>query len=118
MDDQTADQAPPEVTLEPADNGWVVRHHQRSGKRDEPGRTIRRVASTDDEALAHARTAMSGGGKAKSAKRKPLRDGQPLGADSSDAGEGAPAASPAAHAMRRPARNSARRRRPRVGGRR
>ena len=68
----TSDVAPdrPEITMEPADNGWVVRHHQRSGKKDESGRTIRRVASTDDDALEHARSAMGGG---KISKKKSIR---------------------------------------------
>ena len=68
-----ADQTPPEVTIEPADNGFVVRHHQRSGKKDEPGRNVRRVASTTDEALGHAKSALGGGGRGKSAKKKSVR---------------------------------------------
>jgi hypothetical protein len=106
----TADQ--PEVTIEPADNGYVVRHHQRSTKKDEPGRTIRRVASTTDEALSHAKTALSGGSSTKSSKKKSHRgDGAPvLDALSEHALHSSSSAS--RH------RASARRRRPRAGGRR
>ena len=70
--DDSPDQAPPEVTIEPADNGHVVRWHQRSTKKDQSGRTVRRVASTVDEALSHAKSALGGGGKLamKSAKKK------------------------------------------------
>lgn len=66
------DATPPEVTIEPADNGHVVRWHQRSTKKDQSGRTVRRVASTVDEALSHAKSALGGGGKSamKSAKKK------------------------------------------------
>ena len=103
------DSSRPEVTLEPADNGWVVRHHQRSTKRDEPGRTIRRVASTDEEALGHAKTAMGGGKTSK--KKSSNRDGHV----SDEAGEGA--SSPAAHSLGGH-RSSSRRRRPRSAGRR
>lgn len=107
----------PEVTIEPADNGFVVRHYQRGGKKDGDGRTIRRVAASVDDALEHARTALGGGGKA--SKRKSIkRDGQ-SGASPAEAGEefSAPAAQ-SGHALHTSARNSARRRRPRVGGRR
>ena len=110
------DSAPPEVTIEPADNGFVVRHHQRSGKKDEPGRMVRRVASSADDALEHARTALSGG-KSKSSKKKSTRDGQ-MGAMSGAEGESGLASSPAAHGARAPRRGSARRRRSRIGGRR
>jgi len=99
----------PEITMEPADNGWVVRHHQRSTKRDEPGRTIRRVASTDDEALGHARTAMGG---SKTSKKKSSRDD---GAPAEDAtSETAP--SPKHSGSRH--RAGVRRCRPRAAGRR
>jgi hypothetical protein len=113
--------ASPEVTIEPADNGFVVRHYQRGAKKDESGRTIRRVASSTDEALEHARTALGGAGKSKSPKRKPLRDGQTgagsgLGTNAAEAGE--QSSSPAAHSSRVPSRDRARRRRARVGGRR
>lgn len=92
--------------MEPADNGWVVRHHQRSTKRDEPGRTIRRVASTDDEALGHARTAMGNG---KVSKKKSTRG------DDGALSEGAEGeAVPASHHSR----TGTRRRRPRSSGRR
>jgi len=115
-----SDNAPPEVTIEPADNGFVVRHHQKSTKKDESGRTIRRVASTTDEALSHARTAL-GGGK-KSAKKKSKRDGQTGSGMSAAEGETGSSPSPAAHglaahAMHAHSRNHARRRRPRTGGR-
>lgn len=43
-----------EVTIEPADNGFIVRHYEESTKKDEPGRTIRRVAASREEALKHA----------------------------------------------------------------
>ncbi len=115
MDD---DQAPPEVTIEPADNGHVVRWHQRSTKKDQSGRTVRRVASTVDEALGHAKAALSGG-PTKSSKKKSSRDGQSGAGLGSDAeGESGSASSPAAHSFGGKSRNSARRRRPRVGSRR
>ncbi len=126
MMDQPAPQEQPEITLEPADNGWVVRHHQRSSKKDEPGRTIRRVASTDDEALEHARTAMGGANRSKKKSSSTRRDGQTgsgmsvaEGESGSAAATSSPAAhSPAHHASRRPSRNPGRRRLRRVGGRR
>jgi hypothetical protein len=109
----------PEVTISPADNGHVVRWHQRGAKKDEPGRTVKRVAMSADEALGHARMALSGTGKAKSPKRKPLRDGQSGAGSSAAEGDGASLASPAAQTMvTRSRSSSARRRRPRVGGRR
>ena len=110
---------PPEVTIEPADNGFIVRHHQRSDKKDSPGRTIRRLALTREEALGHAGMALSGG-SAKSSKKKSARDGQTGSGMSAAEGESGLTSSPAAHAQhasRRPTR-SARRRRPRIGGRR
>jgi hypothetical protein len=105
MDDDT----PPEVTIEPADNGFIVRHHQRSTKKDESGRTIRRLAMTTDEALGHAKTALGGG---KISKKKSTRgDGAPAqdmtGGDTQRHSFGS-------HAMR----GRARRRRPRMSGRR
>ncbi len=116
--DPSADQTPPEVTISPADNGHVVRWHQRSSRKGESGRSITRVASSKEEALGHADEALSGGGSIKSSKKRSIkRDGQ-LGDGSATEGESGSSASPAAHASRRPARNSARRRRPRVGGRR
>lgn len=106
MDD---DQTPPEVTLEPADNGWVVRHHQRGSGKDQPGRTIRRVASTDDEALGHAKMAMAGGGKA--SKKKSNRDGQLGTADAGGESDSAPAAQPRSPRMRSARRRPVRSRR-------
>ena len=39
MDDyDSPDQSPPEVTISPADNGHVVRWHQRSSKKRTPSR--------------------------------------------------------------------------------
>ena len=108
----SSNQTPPEVTIEPADNGFVVRHYQRGGKKDESGRTIRRVASSVDDALEHARSALGGAGKAKSAKRKPVRDGQ---SGAADAGGGGLAS--AVHSSHTSSRGRARRH-PRVGGRR
>ena len=110
---------PPEVTISPADNGHVVRWHQRSGKKGEPGRSITRVASSKEEALGHADEALGGGGSTKSSKKRSVkRDGQ-TGSGMSDAeGESGSASSPAAHAARAPRRGSARRRRSRVGNRR
>ena len=105
----------PEVTISPADNGHVVRWHQRGAKKDDPGRTVKRVAMTSDDALEHARSALSGTGKAKSSKKKFSRDGQLGSAGTGDDSVSSPSAQP--HASRMPAR-SARRRRPRVGGRR
>lgn len=96
----------PEVTIEPADNGYVVRHYQRSTKKEEGGRTIRRVASTAEEALSHAGQVLG----AKISKKKTSRrsDGAPAQGALS---EHAMPASP-------PSRGHARRRRPRVSGRR
>ena len=122
MMDQPAPPEQPEITLEPADNGWVVRHQQRSIKKDEPGRTIRRVASTDDEALEHARTTMGGGKSSK--KKSTKRDGQTgsgMSAAEGESGSAVATSSPAAHRGHRnpaSARASSRRRRPRIGGRR
>ncbi len=106
-----SDNTPPEVTIEPADNGFVVRHHQR-GKKDEPGRTIRRVASTDDEALSHAKSALNGGGRT---KKKSSRDGRIEAGATEDL-----SSSPAAHAMHASGRgrSRARRRRSRISSRR
>ena len=105
------DDSSPEVTISPADNGHVVRWHQRGSKKDEPGRTIKRVAMSSDDALGHAAEALGGGGKSRSPKKKSSRDGQVA---SADAGEGS--ASPAAHSLR--VRSRSVRRRQRVSGRR
>ena len=109
---------PPEVTIEPANNGYVVRHYQRGVGKDSSGRTVRRVAATTEDALGHARLALSGTGKAKSPKRKPLRDGQ-LGASPASQGDGGSGlgmtSSPIAQSQHR---SATRRRRSRVGGRR
>ena len=115
MDDQ--DQTPPEVTIEPADNGFVVRHHQRSTKKDQAGRTVRRVAASTAESLPHAGEAL-GGGRSKSAKKKSIRQDGPA---SAEAGEETSA--PAAHSLGDRIRSRARsvrsaRRRPRVSARR
>ena len=114
-----SDSTPPEVTISPADNGHVVRWHQRSGKKGESGRTVTRVASSKEEALGHADEALGGGGSAKSSKKRTIskRDGQ-TGVTSDAEGESGSSSSPAAHISRRPSRSSARRRRPRIGGRR
>ena len=112
--DPSVDSTPPEVTISPADNGHVVRWHQRSGKKGESGRSVTRVASDVDGALEHARAAISGG---KSSKKKFNRDGQ-TGVTSDAEGESGSASSPAAHTSRRPVRGSSRRRHPRIGGRR
>jgi hypothetical protein len=108
MDDSP--DTPPEVTIEPADNGFIVRHHQRGTKKDESGRTIRRLAMTTDEALGHAKSALGGSSRSKS-KKKSSRpsDGAPSGAITEHAMHSA-----AAH----PSRDRARRRRPRASGRR
>ena len=103
MDDM--DDSSPEVTISPADNGHVVRWHQRSDKKDGMGRTVKRVASTTEEALGHAGEAL--GGK-RSKKKTSSRDGQ-----SSDAGD---ASSPAAHTGLR-TRSARPRRRSRVSRR-
>ena len=94
----------PEVTIEPADNGYIVKHYQRSTKKDEGGRTIRRVASTAEEALGHAGKVLS----TKTNKKRSVGHSTEAGAEIS---------SPAAHSPGGHARG-ARRRRPRVGGRR
>ena len=101
------DNSPPEVTIEPADNGFIVRHHQRSTKKDEPGRTIRRLAMNKEEALGHAGMALGGG---KSSRKKPNRDGHGM----SDAG--VETSAPAAHSFGGHSRG-VRRRRSRTGGR-
>lgn len=101
------DDSSPEVTISPADNGHVVRWHQRSSKKDQPGRTIKRVAMSKEEALGHADEAL--GGSSKSSKKKLNRDGQSALADAGDSGGSA--ATPAAHSvMRTRSRSSARRR--------
>ena len=111
MDSPTsADSAPPEVTIEPADNGYVVRHYQRGSKKDESGRTIRRVASTTDEALGHAKTALSGGSGKISKKKVSARVGTNTDTDTGGAIGG--------HSITRSSRGRARRRRARIGGRR
>ena len=107
MDSPTsADSAPPEVTIEPADNGYVVRHYQRGAKKDESGRTIRRVASTTDEALGHAKTALSGGSGKISKKKVSARADTDTGGVIGE------------HSITRSSRGRARRRRARIGGRR
>ena len=116
--DPSTDSTPPEVTISPADNGHVVRWHQRGSKKGEPGREIKRIASTKEEALGHADEALGGGSSTKSSKKRSVkRDGQ-TGAMSDAEGESGSASSPAAHASRAPRRNSARRHRSRIGGRR
>lgn len=107
------DNSPPEVTIEPADNGFVVRHHQRSTKKNEHGRTIRRVASTTEEALGHAKSALGG---AKPAKKRSIRGGA-VGSDAeSDSDSGGAAGSVPGH--RGISRARARRSRHRTTGRR
>lgn len=104
----------PEVTIEPADNGYIVKHYQKSTKKDESGRTIRRVASTAEEALGHAGRVLG----SKVSKKRSSRDGH-AGSGSSDAvGESGPSSSPVAHFGGKAPRGASRRRRPRVGGRR
>lgn len=102
--------APPEVTIEPADNGFVVRHYQRSTKKDEGGRTIRRVASTTDEALSHAKAAL--GGRVSKKKSAHRGDGAPSEDTPSEH------AGVVSHQASHSSRGRARRRRPRAGGRR
>ena len=119
MDDMPSDPSDnesPEVTISPADNGHVVRWHQRSSKKGEPGRTIKRVASTKEEALGHADEALGGGssgaGDVKSSKKRSIQRGD--GAPTEGAiGEHALHSS-ASHSSR----DRTRRRRPRTGGRR
>lgn len=96
-----------EVTIEPADNGFIVRHYQESTKKDEPGQTIRRVASTRDEALRHAGSVL-GGGKTKVEKK---RESSAEAASEAATGSGGGSSAPRG-------RSSARRRRPRSAGRR
>lgn len=119
--DDSSDSTPPEVTISPADNGHVVRWHQRGNKKGEGGRSITRVASAKEDALGHADEALGGGGSTKSSKKRSTRNQVGRGAadDAGEPGESSGSSqAPAAHAMRRPSRSSARRRRPRVGGRR
>ena len=100
------DERDPEVTIEPADNGYIVRHYQRGDGKKTEGRTVRRVASTADEALEHAGTVLGGGGRTKSSKKKSdARDGQ-LG--TADAGGEDSSSAPAA--QRSPRSRGARRR--------
>ena len=99
------DDSSPEVTISPADNGHVVRWHQRGSKKDEPGRTIKRVAMSSDDALGHAAEALGGGGKS-SKKKVSTRSVGHGSAD--DAGEGS--ASPVAHLIKGSGTRSARRR--------
>ena len=120
MDDD--EQAPPDVTISSADNGHIVRWHQR-GKKGDPGggREVKRVASTKEEALGHADEALGGGGSTKSSKKRSVkRDGQT--GSSATEGDGGSASSPTAqsspHASRAPRRRTAARRRSRIGGRR
>ena len=96
------DERDPEVTIEPADNGYIVRHYQRGDGKKTEGRTVRRVASTTDEALEHAGTVLGGGGRT---KKKSGRDGQ-LG--TADAGGEDSSSAPAA--QRSPRSRGARRR--------
>jgi len=100
------DDSSPEVTISPADNGHVVRWHQRGDGKKTEGRTIKRVAMSSDDALGHAAEALGGGGK--TSKKKSSRDGQSALADSGD--DGGSAVTPGAHAMRTRSRSSARRR--------
>jgi hypothetical protein len=97
----------PEVTIEPADNGYIVRHRQWGDGKQIEGRTIRRVASTAEEALGHAGKVLG----ARTGKKKSSRDGQ-----ANEAGESSSA--PAAQSPGGHSRGSAKRRRSRVGGRR
>jgi len=102
------DDSSPEVTISPADNGHVVRWHQRGAKKDEPGRTIKRVAMSSDDALGHAAEALGGGGSTKSSKKRTKsRNGQ---AGPADAGAGDSSTSPAAHSIKGSGTRSARRR--------
>lgn len=104
-----APDTPPEVTIEPADNGFIVRHHQRGDGKKTEGRTIRRLAMTKDEALGHAGTALGG------ARLKKKSHGRGGGALAMDTAEGTtPHHASGSHSMR----GRARRRRPRTGGRR
>jgi hypothetical protein len=101
------DSMPPEVTIEPADNGFMVRHYRRSSKKDEDGKTVRQVASTAEEALGHARKVL--GGSTKISKKKSIRgDGASV--------EGAIGEHAMNHAHS--SRASGRRRRPRAASRR
>jgi hypothetical protein len=100
----------PEVTIEPADNGYIVRHCQRSTKKDEGGRTIRRVASTAEEALGYAGRVLG----SKTSKKKSGRDGGAVAEEAPS--ETAPAHS--SHSSHHSARSASRRHRPRTGGRR
>lgn len=103
------DNSPPEVTIEPADNGFIVRHYQRSTKKDESGRTIRRLAMTTDEALGHAKSALGGGGKI--GKKKSHR--------SDDAPSESSSTEQVPHSFgSHSSRGRTRRRRPRASGRR
>ena len=108
------DERDPEVTIEPADNGYIVRHYQRGDGKKTEGRTVRRVASTTDEALEHAGTVLGGGGRTKSSKMKSdARDGarSPDPRQLGTAGSGEESdSSPSAHAMRSPRSRGARRR--------
>ena len=111
------DDSSPEVTISPADNGHVVRWHQRSAKKDSPGRTIKRVASTTEEALGHAGEALGGGRRTK--KKSSRSVGRSASADEAgepSMGAGSGSVPPAAHSMR--SRSARPRRRARVSSRR
>jgi len=106
----------PEVTIEPADNGYIVRHYARSTKKDEPGKTVRRVASTSEEALKHAGSVLHGG-SGKTDKKKSGRRGDGAPAEGVIGEHAMHHAGSAHHSASRHSR-SARRRRSRIGGRR
>ena len=103
--DDSLDQTPPEVTIEPADNGFVVRHYQRGQGKDQSGRTIRRVASTEDEALGHAKSALTGGAGRQAKKRSSSSSSsttRSLGRTTSTDEAGEQSSAPAAHPGRQP----------------
>ena len=105
----------PEVTIEPADNGYIVRHYERSTKKDEGDRTIRRVASTADEALQHAGKVLGGAGRM---SRKRTSRGGGAATENEAATPSAPSSTLSSHSPHSSRSRSARRRRPRIGGRR
>ena len=111
------DDSSPEVTISPADNGHVVRWHQRSTKKDSPGRTIKRVASTTEEALGHAGEALGGGSRTKKKSSRSVgRSSAGMSPAASADEAGATSSAPAAHSMR--SRSARPRRRARVSSRR
>lgn len=63
-----------EVTIEPADNGFIVRTY-REGK-DGPGRSIKRVAANPNAAMRHAKELIGDGHEKKRRDEKPRKESE------------------------------------------